>query len=228
MGEHSDMGEPDGDERIGSNYEQVRLRLDGLLTDLEPAEWELDVAACPGWRVRDVLAHLVGTIEDAAAGRLSGPPDEAMTAEQVQRHLEHEPVVLLEQWRAMAPMFAAAVSQRSAWPAMFDVVSHEHDIRSAVGRSGARDSETVQLAARLLARGVRAPRPVSFRLDDEVVVSRGDGPAIELRASSFEVLRLRLGRRSADQVRQLDWSEDPAPVLDSLFVFGPATQPLRE
>jgi hypothetical protein len=42
------------------------------------------------------------------------------------------------------------------------------------------------------------------------------------------VLRLRLGRRTPAQVAALDWSRDPAPVLDHLFIFGPAERNLVE
>lgn len=37
-----------------------------------------------------------------------------------------------------------------------------------------------------------------------------------------------LGRRSRDQVAALDWSRDPEPVLDHLFVFGPSPLPQEE
>jgi hypothetical protein len=49
-----------------------------------------------------------------------------------------------------------------------------------------------------------------------------------LRASSFEVFRLRLGRRSREQVLAMDWSEAPGDLIDRLFVFGPAVPDLVE
>lgn len=50
-----------------------------------------------------------------------------------------------------------------------------------------------------------------------------DGPAaISLRATPFELFRAMTGRRSAEQIRRLGWSGDPAPYLP-LFALGPFT-----
>jgi hypothetical protein len=175
-----------------------------------------------------VLAHLLAVAEDALAGRLAGPPDEAATAEQVRRHAAADPAALLAGWRDLVDPFSEGAALLGAWPAVFDVVSHEHDVRGALDRPGARDGDTVALAAELLVRALRAPRPVVVHLGAGQVSSRGDGPPLELRADAFEVLRFRLGRRSIEQVRALDWSEPPDDVLGSLFVFGPREEPLHE
>jgi hypothetical protein len=37
-----------------------------------------------------------------------------------------------------------------------------------------------------------------------------------------------MGRRSRAQLLAMDWSGDPAPVLDHLAVFGPAAQDVME
>jgi hypothetical protein len=49
-----------------------------------------------------------------------------------------------------------------------------------------------------------------------------------LRSSYWEVLRWRLGRRSRAQLATMNWSRDPAPVLDHLFEFGPARADIAE
>ena len=75
------MSEDEHTTDVGVRYRSVRERLGDLLRTLPlPADpeaaspWELPVPACPGWRVRDVLAHLVGNLEDGRAGRISGLP----------------------------------------------------------------------------------------------------------------------------------------------------------
>jgi hypothetical protein len=62
------------------------------------------------------------------------------------------------------------------------------------------------------------------------VIDEGTGPAepLVLRTTAFELLRLRLGRRSRRQVAAMDWSASPEPVLTDLFVFGPTTEDLIE
>src|SRR5262245_22251718 len=53
-------------------------------------------------------------------------------------------------------------------------------------------------------------------------------PVLGLRTTRFEAFRWRMGRRSRDQLAALDWSGDPAPVLDHLVVFGPARTDIIE
>lgn len=218
---------------IATHSGASRARIVELLGGIGPEQWRTPVPACPGWSVHDVLAHLVGVIEDATAGGLSGPPDETQTAGQVERHRGDDPRELLDAWGRLAPGFESMVATAAVWPAMFDVLSHEHDVRSALGRPGARDDGGVRLAAELLLRWCRTTVPISVRLDGTRTATvrdhdGGSGPGLELSTTSFEVLRLRLGRRSARQVAALDWSGDPTPVIDELFTFGPAEQDLVE
>ena len=52
--------------------------------------------------------------------------------------------------------------------------------------------------------------------------------AAVLHTDPFEFFRLRLGRRSTEQVIAMRWTGDPGDVLDRLFVFGPNAQPIIE
>ncbi|HMJ76012.1 MAG TPA: maleylpyruvate isomerase N-terminal domain-containing protein, partial [Iamia sp.] len=61
---------------LGAEYRRGRERLSALLADEPEDRWDRPVRACPGWTVRAVVGHLVGTVEDALAGRISGPPSE--------------------------------------------------------------------------------------------------------------------------------------------------------
>jgi uncharacterized protein (TIGR03083 family) len=216
---------------IGWHYERARERVDELLRPLGAEDWEREVPACPGWRVRDVLAHLVGNTEDAAAGRLGGPPSEAQTWDQVDRHRGDAPLELLDLWAQVSPFVAAAVTEAGMWPAAIDAVTHEHDLRGALGRPGARDHPSILEMADRLAGSLQTPVPVRVLMAEtaqevDVDADPDADPArpdpLRLRASAFEVLRFRLGRRSRRQVEALDWSGDPAPVIDHLFIFGPA------
>jgi hypothetical protein len=54
------------------------------------------------------------------------------------------------------------------------------------------------------------------------------GTEIRLRTTRFEALRWRTGRRSRGQLAALDWSGDPTPVLDHLYLFGPANADIVE
>ena len=186
--------------------------------------------ACPDWDVHDVVAHLVAVVDDALAGRLTGPPTPDVTAEQVTR-LRHDPGPdMLARWADQAPAFEQAATDLAIWPAAFDVGSHEQDVRGALGRPGARDCALVRTAARMLVEQLDAEATVVADLDGEVVRSRpGGGPEHHLRTTPFEVFRFRFGRRTRQQVADLEWTPAPGDaLLDALFIFGPAAAPVVE
>ena len=154
-----------------------------------------------------------------------------MTAEQVRRHDQQDPSSLLAAWRELAPDFEQGIAAFGMWPAFIDVWSHEHDLRGALDLPGSTDDEDTRDVLTLVTRAWR-PRvhpqgPVQVVTDlGSVTLHAAEGPATVLRATAFEVDRLRLGRRSAAQVRAMDWSEPPGDWLDDLFVFGPRSEPL--
>jgi uncharacterized protein (TIGR03083 family) len=214
---------------LGWHYCQARLRLDRLLRASDPGVWHTPVAACPGWTVHDVMAHLLGNVEDGAAGRISGIPSPALTSEQVERHGDDDPLALLDAWAAAGPTIEAIITSANLWPAAIDVVTHEHDIRAAIERPGARENESVVLFATRLRDGLRTSRPVTIELEDTDEGDETDAKAtITLRTTSFDFFRLRMGRRSRDQVLALDWSGNPEPIVDELFTFGPSPVALVE
>lgn len=214
---------------VGDLYRGSRLRLQELFEGLDDEQWHRPVPACPGWDVFDVAAHLVGLVEDSGAGRLAGPPGPEQTAEEVQRHRDAEPAELVARWDELAGPFESVVSEHSIWPAFFDVLSHEHDVHGALGTTGGRDGADVALAAKLMVRSADLGRPFVVRTGTRELTSAvaGEDPLV-LAADDFEVFRVRLGRRSRPQVLAMDWSEDPAEVVDRLFVFGPSEVDILE
>lgn len=215
---------------VGVHYRRGRERLTDLLSGIDDEAWRTPVAACPGWRVQDVLGHLVGIIEDVNAGVLTGPPTEAQTAVQVERHRDGRPAELLARWSDLAEPFEKLIGDIEVWPPAYDVVAHEQDIRSALSRPGARDDELILRGARQMFEGLDLGATVSIDLGDETIETVAkQGSTYRLRTTPFEVFRFRLGRRSRDQVLALDWSPvPPGEVVDQLFMFGPAEAPLIE
>jgi uncharacterized protein (TIGR03083 family) len=215
---------------LGDEYRRGRERVTALLADEPEERWDRPVRACPGWTVRGVISHLVGTVEDALAGKISGPPTEDITAEQVARHASDPGPALLARWAELAPPFEEVVTAGEIWPAVLDVVSHEHDLRLALDRPGGRDAPIVRAAGATLVEVLAAPWNLVVMGNDGSVVrsAPADGPTYRLRATAFEVLRLRLGRRSPGEVRGLAWDPIPPPDLTPLFIFGPRSMPLRE
>jgi uncharacterized protein (TIGR03083 family) len=210
---------------LGEHYKLTRERITALVSQIDDAPGT-PVPACPTWSVHDVVAHLTAIVEDVMAGRLTGPPSEELTAEQVQRGREISTEAMLAQWSEMAPTFEGLLSQVRVWPGFLDVLAHEHDIRGAVGVAGDREGHDMRAAGEYLLFNWEPPVPVLVRIGDgEYLLDKselpGGGTPIELETTYFETFRVRLGRRSSAQLRAMSWMGDPTPVLDGLTIFGP-------
>jgi hypothetical protein len=199
---------------------------------LDDDAWTAVVPCTPDWTVRDVLSHVSGIPDDAAAGRMDGAPGEAWTAAQVERNRSFGVDELLERWAAQAPMFAEIIEQGGEHRPPIDCHSHEHDVRHALGLPGARSNSIIDLALFAL---VAAPVRLEIAFADGRSVETGDQTAasnVTLRgATTFELFRSRLGRRSRSQVRAYDWQGDDADieaVIDGWFSFGPSPLPIVE
>jgi uncharacterized protein (TIGR03083 family) len=214
---------------ISRLYRDSRERLTALVAGLDDAALATPVPACPGWTVQDTIAHLAAVVDDALAGRLTGPPDEEQTAVQVARYAGRPMADILSEWTAGSPQFEEIIGAFNIPPAVIDVTSHEQDIRGALNLPGARDNEALLVMAGWLLERWRAPVPVRVTVEDAEFRIGPDGdPVLGLRTTRFEAFRWRMGRRSRNQLAALDWSGDPAPVLDHLVVFGPARTDIIE
>ena len=212
-------------------YRDTRVRLSDLVLGLDDVELATPVPACPGWAVSDVLFHLLAVVEDVMAGRLTRPPTDAETAAQVARHRGTPVPAVIETWEELAPPFEDLLGAAAVWPAVLDLASHEQDIRGALGQPGARDTEVVRAGAERLTAMLQPSVPVRVVCEDfeaRVGPDGAEGPELVLRTTHFETFRWRLGRRSRSQVLGFDWSADPAPVMDQLFVFGPSPTDIVE
>lgn len=205
-------------------YDASRQRIAALVTAPD-ADAAAPVAACPGWTVCDVVAHLAGGVADFAARRFDGVETGEWGERQVRDRRGRTVAGNLAEWGANLAAAGPLFDSPMAGVLVAEVVSHEHDIRTALDRPGARDDIGVQVALerplaeidkRMREAGTPALRIVTP--DGERVVGAGD-PAGTLRISSFELLRA-LGRRSRDQRRRYDWDTDPEPWLDALAFLG--------
>ncbi|HQZ33937.1 MAG TPA: hypothetical protein PK020_05905 [Ilumatobacteraceae bacterium] len=203
---------------LGEAYREGRERISHLVTqdDIDPT---LQVAATPGWTVHSVIAHLSGVADDASTGNMAGAPGEEWTAAQVARGAGSTVAELIDQWKLSGPQlegFLSSPAGEAASAAVMDIHTHEADVHLALGRAVSVPAEFLAWAAPALRDGFA-----------DAVVEAGL-PPVEVTASDFEWFRARLGRRTAAEVSAYRWSADPAPYLDSFFVFGRADSPLGE
>lgn len=213
-----------------AHYDASRARIEELVSG---AELSAPVAACPGWTVQDVVAHLAGGL-GAFVARDFEPGEHAnfgerMVHERRGRSLEDH----LTEWAANRAKADEALAGPMGGVLVAEIVSHEHDIRTALGKPGAREEPGVRAAPerplqeidnRLRESGAPAVRLVVG--GTERVLGEGE-PSATVRLSAFDLLRAVGGRRSAAQLRSLDW--DGEPRMDAFTLFGePRTDDLEE
>jgi uncharacterized protein (TIGR03083 family) len=211
-------------------YADVRLRIDGLVRDLPEDRTGTPVPGCPGWTVHDVVAHATGIVADVNAGRLDGAATDPWTQAQVDSRRDAKTNDVLDEWAREAatfePMLDGAPKGLSR-TLTIDLVTHEHDIRGALGVPGGRDSEAYAVARKGFAVGLsyalKERGLPALRLEaPDFEFDTAEDPPVTLRvADSFELFRALAGRRGRRQVLAYDWSGDPEPYLPVLNHFGP-------
>ena len=207
-------------------YSGCRARITAIVGGLDRDRASTTVPTCPEWSVHDVVAHLAGGVDDALSGNLEGLGTDEWTAAQVEARRQTSTADVLTEWNSKAPTLERFLDPagKLGRQAVADVVSHEHDIRTALSRPGARVSDAVRIglgfAATSLIESAEA-RGVSLRLRSGDGLDLGaEDAAVTLTGSSFELLRAATGRRSVEQLREMDWVGDPETVFPA-FTWGP-------
>lgn len=228
---------------IASCYLDTARRVLALVADLDTASVDDVVQACPGWTVRATVAHLVGLAEDVTSGAIEGYGSGPWTAAQVERGAGRSIGELSARWEAvleamavrLADPGAAGIPRYVPTLSLLDLVVHEHDLRHALGRPGARDSEGAMFVRdfeiRQLNRALTAT-PLELVLDEgaELVGAPAEadpatgptpGAVPRVTVATFEFWRACVGRRSRAQVEAWAWSDGPEPWIDRLVPAPP-------
>lgn len=182
-------------EVVSAAYIELRVRVIELLRTTPEEHGDRVVPACPDWTVRQLVGHLVGVPEDILTGNMSGVTTPAWTAAQVSRHEGKSLRELAESYASTGQVFddvLPRVSAPSNSQMVMDAVTHELDLRDALGDSGAQDSSAVDVALRWLEYAFASKMPVGT-FDRVGVDSRG----------TYELLRSLTGRRTRAEMDML-------------------------
>ncbi|MBM3729748.1 MAG: hypothetical protein FJW44_02855 [Actinobacteria bacterium] len=193
---------PDVD--VVAAYIELRDRFVSLLRTVPEDLGNRIVPHCPAWTVCELASHVVGVPEDIIAGRMDGVASDAWTRAQVERHRGKTLCDLADLMEGLSTQFDPMIQY---FPAMarsqmvLDAMSHEHDLRHAVGRPGARDSQAVAVGVSFLREWLsKSPVP-----DVESLFMFG--------VQDFDLIRAITGRRSRAQVASLGL---PVHIIDAL------------
>ncbi|MGH3851279.1 MAG: hypothetical protein ACRDRT_16580, partial [Pseudonocardiaceae bacterium] len=105
---------------------------------------------------------------------------------------------------------------------LMDCLTHEHDLRAALGMPAVPCAESVAVASEFLLGHFSDATKATITLvheGGERTIGKGE-PNNTLNVSMFEFLRAVTGRRSVAQVMAMDWKQDPTEFVDSL-AWGP-------
>jgi uncharacterized protein (TIGR03083 family) len=223
------MPRPSGEE-IASHYLAAHRRIRDLAAGLTQEQADSPVPATPGWTVHDVLAHLAAIPTDAMAGRITGIPTPDVTQRQVDERHDRSIAELLDEWSAGVEPMAEGARVGLVPPNLaVDAVTHEQDVRGALGLPRVPDDEAIAFSFGQYAFGAAyrireaGLPPLTLHLDDVggSQVASGGQSSTSVRTTRFELFRALAGRRSRRQVAAYTWTGDPEPYLDLLCVFGP-------
>jgi len=160
------------------------------------------------------------------AGRLDGIASDVWTAAQVDARRDRTIDDMLDGWDEQAEAFENLLDGAGATgrQGVTDIVTHEHDLRGALGEPGARESDAVRIGARFVAPGLVFAAS-ERNIDLQIITTDGwstgnDKASLTLEGTPFELLRAMTGRRSEDQLRELNWSGDCEGIIPA-FTWGP-------
>src|ERR1700712_684278 len=118
-------------------YVESERRVEDLIAPLDPAALDRLTPACPDWSVRDVLAHLAGAAASFGTDSFAGVGTDPWTAEHVESRRDVAVADLLAERRGRTPKLEQGPAGAGVWlPVVHDALTHEADIRSAIGAPG--------------------------------------------------------------------------------------------
>jgi uncharacterized protein (TIGR03083 family) len=181
-------------EEVVKAYVELRDRMITLLRALPADAATITVPHCPEWTVQETVSHMVGVPEAIMLGDMEGVAGEEWTQRQVERHRGDSLADLADAWEAQGEQFLAIlpnIPQPTLSQLVFDVTSHEHDVRHAVGQPGARDSGAVAVGVGFLKNMINARDGLDIAVVDAWTIT------------DFDSFRSLGGRRSLEQIAAL-------------------------
>lgn len=218
-------------------YAATRERMSDLARSLDHDALNTTAPATPEWSVKDLIAHVTGIGSDMLSGNVNEVGQPSWTEAQVRSRKERSLDEILREWEELSPKLEellGGLHPAMAGLTLADLVTHEHDVRGALGDKGARDTDALRIATdtyvRTAGRSLKATPLPALKVESEDqtwTIGKGEAQST-LQADRFDLFRAIAGRRSREQVLAFRWSGEAEPYLETLSLFGYRDQPLEE
>lgn len=200
-------------------YEATRDRICTVALAAGDGALTARVPSCPEWDAHDLVAHCAGIPTALAAGDMPSGDLQAWLDGLVATRRGVPVPELVDQWRACGEAIRPIV-EGSGGMLVVDVLTHEHDLRGALGTPGDRDTaelrDGLQLFTDLLAPFVSAAglAPIAVECPDGTAARSGEGEAgWTLLVDPWEASRVLGSRRTAAEVLATPARGDATPYL---------------
>ena len=182
---------------LADAYGALRARCLELGRSLNDEQAATMSPCCPEWSVKDLYAHMAGVATDILDGNIEEAATEAWADAQVTRRSGDSLAEICDEWeRAGAEVeeIVRKIGDQIMPQFYIDAWSHEWDIRQALGAVAAAEPD------------LRLPNATRGFLTDRL---EADVSAV----TTFELLRITMGRRSANQIGEVVLGVEPADVV---------------
>lgn len=203
----------------------ARARVVELVRGATDAQLQQRVPACPDWSALDLVRHMTGVGADVLAGDEPDDHHSGWTQAQVDSRQDRSADEVVGEWDDLSDDLVRWMLEHGSRP-LNDVVIHEQDLRGALERPGARDTDGFALVrermAERLAAALEGRPPLALVAPNWQWCSSGgvDEADTVLSADGFDLGRALTSRRTAQQLRSWVTKGDVEPYLDAFAGLG--------
>lgn len=206
---------PSGQEMLQALLVSAR-RVIAIARQVGEQRADVRVPACPAWSVRNLLAHVTSVAKLTALDLPWGDDPQVTIDREVAERASTPMVEIADEWDAVLPILEDKLAGNGPVPLVVDLVTHEHDLRAALGPDFRDHSAGLPEALSAMVQWVRYMDMVGnpgilLKTPTSQAVLGGPeiGCEVEL-PDDWELLRVLGVRRSKEQLRAYPQKGDQA------------------
>lgn len=204
---------PDGDAMLRA-YLDSAGRFIAAVRQAGEAAAATPVPACPAWTVRDLFAHVTSVAKLSALSLGFGDDPQVTVDREIAARAGDTLSEIADEWESLLPKVEEKFAGNGPVPLVVDVVTHEHDLRAALGpeyrdHTAGRDAALSATVAWVRYLGLVGDPGILLR--SPTSQARFGGPEIGCEVGvcdDWEMLRLLGVRRSAEQLENYPCTGD--------------------